>query len=155
MSIATTALFAYGYDLGGPEEGWRVEEAGEYGEWQPGWLNVDTENIIESAETELLIAAGLTENYDPGFGFHQRVIEVQMSVGVTFVQYRSVETPQYILAAHHITTYQADPLAIDLTELEERRLGEGWDAKLQNALRVLGATPKQRHPAWLLAADRT
>ena len=63
MGTSTNAVLFYGYNLGG-SDGWLIEEAGEYGEWDSDWYqpeDEDCEGVIEEAAKRLLAATGFTE----------------------------------------------------------------------------------------------
>lgn len=58
----------------------------------------------------------------------------------------------YVLAAHAVTAYRGDAQEIDFVALEQQRVAEDWDGKLMRACEVLGVTPRQEQPKWLLVS---
>ena len=149
MGNSADGILAYGFNLGG-DEGWEIAEAGEYDEWTPDWYDEDEEDLISDAEKHLLRAAGFDETDYKADGYYDRKREAGARVGVELVTYCSFDYPIYALAAHTVTVYQGHVTEVDWAELERQRVSEGWDAKLTAALAVLGATPKQERPKWLL-----
>jgi len=156
----TDGLLVYGYDLG-CEEDWKVRERGEYGEPVPGtggWVpDPEAEegyDLIEQAMSHLLAASGFTETYEDGRdGYFGREDAAKAALGVEFETYCSGEYPMYVLAACVVTAGRGDVVdagaaiaaADDATRQE-------WDAKLAAALQVLGLTPVQDKPRWLLCS---
>lgn len=157
MGQSTNAVLVYGYNLGGGEIDWLVEEAnGEYGELHLDWFNEDDESgendFIEAAEKRLLAAAGFTETDWRADGYFARKREAEKGLGVEFESYCSGDYPIYTLAAHVITVHRGDCKQLSLDELARLPRENGWDDKLAGALRTLGLTPKQAEPAWLLVS---
>jgi hypothetical protein len=147
MGVSTNGILAYGYALGGPEDGWAIAEAGEYGEWTPEWADDD---LVGDAERHLLVSVGFTEDDWRADGYHDRRKAAQARVGVELEMYCSIDYPMYALVAHATTVYQGDAKKIDLAALERQRDEEGWDSRLRAALDALGMTPEQQAPGWLL-----
>jgi hypothetical protein len=58
----------------------------------------------------------------------------------------------YLMAAKVITVSRGSTIEIDWAALERERVERDWDGKLTAALSVLGLTPKQATPRWLLAS---
>jgi len=154
MGISSDGILAYGYDLGGDDGEWKIEEAGEYGEWTPSWLgeDEDEEGPVEAAELALLAAAGFTETDYEVAGYFDRKREAEARVGVEMTSYCSGDYPMYVLSAHAITVGRGSVKEIDFAALEVARVEQEWDAKLTAALGVLGMTPKQATPKWLLVS---
>ena len=151
MGISSDGILVFGYNLGGDESGWEIEQAGEDGEWEPEWVDEDGD-VIDGAEKRLLTAAGFTETDWQADGYHERRREAQARVGVELESYCSGDYPMYLLAAHRITVYRGDVKTIDFAALEAQRVSEDWAGKLRRAVEALGITPKQAEPAWLLAS---
>ncbi|MCP9947226.1 hypothetical protein [Actinomadura madurae] len=155
MGQSTNAVLVYGYNLGGGEIDWLVEEAnGEYGELQLDWFDEEgDDDFIEMAEKRLLQANGFTETYEDGReGYFGREREAKKALGVEFETYCSGDYPIYTIAAHVITVHQGDCKLLNLDELARLPRENGWDDKLTAVLRTLGLTPKQPEPAWLLVS---
>jgi hypothetical protein len=157
MGQSTNAVLVYGYNLGGGEIEWLVEEAnGEFGELHLDWFNEDDEpgenDFIEAAENRLRASVGFTETDWSVDGFYERRREADKRVGVEFESYCSGDYPIYTLAAHVITVHRGDCEQLNLDELARLPRENGWDDKLAAALQTLGLTPKQAEPAWLLVS---
>lgn len=154
MGQSTNAMLVYGYNLGGGEDDWHVEEAtGEYGELKLDWYDEDSEDgFIEQAVARLLRAAGFTETDWRADGYFARKREAEKGLGVEFESYCSGDYPIYTLAAHVITVHRGDCELLNLDQLARMPAENGWNDKLTAALRTLGITPKQAEPAWLLVS---
>lgn len=162
MGVTTNGILAYGYNLGGDDSGWEIEQAGEFGDWEPPWPNHDPtadpdaqdededRDLPEDARSALLTAAGFTETDREAQGYWDRHRDAEQRVGVELITYASPQYPLYVLAAHSITAHRGYFETIDFPALELQRVAEGWDTKLVSALDVLGMTPRQQSPAWLL-----
>lgn len=133
MGQATDALFAYGYDLGDPEDAWNSQETTESGLrlpcewWRPGQ---DDPSFLEAAQARIKEAGvnGL-EVYPHGAHTH----------------------PDYLLSVHTVTARRGYPRELDIPALMRRRDAEEWDDLLAAGLKALGLTPLADAPAWLLA----
>lgn len=153
MGQSTNAILAYGYNVGGGESEWNIEEADEDGDWTPPWVDPDDENdLITAAETTLLAAAGFTETDWRADGYYERKEAAEAQVGVEFESHCSGDYPMWLLVAHTTTVYRGDVKEIDFAALEATRIEQDWDAKLRNAADVLGMTPKQESPRWMLVS---
>jgi hypothetical protein len=147
----------YGYHLGGDEDGWLIEGADEYGEFdlnQLDWYS-EEDGFIESVERRLLeVVAGFTETDWRADGYPERKAAADATVGVEMESHCSGDYPMYVLAAKVITAYRGDAKVVELPDLVDRsRPGvESWNDKLTAALDALGITPKQQRPEWLLCS---
>jgi hypothetical protein len=156
MGQSTNGMLVYGYDLGGEEE-WKIREAGEYGELpELDWFNPhneDGDGFQEAAERRLLAQlADFTETDWRVDGYFEREREAKARLGVEFDTYCSGDYPMYLLAAKVITVYRGSVEEIDMTELAIAPEMNGWDEKLHAAVQVLGVTPTQGKPKWLLCS---
>ncbi|HEY9371875.1 hypothetical protein [Streptomyces sp.] len=157
MGQSTNGMLAYGYDLGG-EEGWKLQEAGEYGELpELPWFdeeNEDGDGFQESAERRLLAEiAGFTETWSSGNeGYSDRKREAKAQVGVEFDTHCSGDYPMYLIATKVITVYRGSVKDIDMAALAVEPEMNGWDEKLRIALQALGITPTQEKARWLLCS---
>ncbi|MFB4320637.1 hypothetical protein [Actinomadura sp. 21ATH] len=154
MGTSTNALLVYGYNLGGGEIEWLVQEADEYGGLDTDWWGEDDERDFGTAATRrLLDASGFTETYEDGReGYFSREREAEEALGVEIESYCSGDYPIFALAAHVITVHRGDLEVLDLAALQRMPAENGWDDKLTAALSALGLTPKQTQPAWLLCS---
>lgn len=149
MGMSADGILAYGYNLGGDNDGWAIEETDEYGGWEPEWS--DGEEIAECMTARLLASVGFTETNWRAEGYYDRKREAEQKVP-ELVIYCSHDYPEFVLAAFSVRVYQGHTQAIDFAALEQRRIEEDWDGRLRQALEVLGVTPKQEQPQWLLAS---
>jgi hypothetical protein len=153
MGVSTDGIFAYGFNLGGDEGGWKVEGAGEWGNWEPTWYDPDGEDsLTEVIERRLLASVGFTETDWQAEGYFKRKKDAEAKLGVSLVRHCSSEYTMYILAACEITASRGDVKTVDFSVLDQQRQGEDWDAKLRQALNALGIVPSQAEPAWLLVS---
>jgi hypothetical protein len=150
MGNSADAYLAYGFDLGGGDNEWQVEEADQYGEWRPTWLADD--DYRESVERALLADVGFTETDWQVDGYYARRGEALARVGVELKPHCSGDYPVWMLVTHLVTAYWGDAKAINFTDLERLRTEGEWDAKLRRACEVLGITSKQPEPGWFLAS---
>lgn len=125
---SASGILAYGYALGGGDDGWKVQGAGEFGELPAAvdWYDPDEDDDFESAAMDRLRAAG---------------------VGVEVVAYCSHAYPMFFLAAKSFNVAQGHTKGIDMAELLQASQSGDWDAKLQAALEALGITPLQERPS--------
>jgi hypothetical protein len=137
MGRATDALLAYGYDLGGPDNEWKVQETDRWGGLTVPWYNADPEDdgdgddFVETAK-RVLAEAGVA--------------------GVRFESHCSDSSTSVLLAAAVTTARRGAPVVVDLNDITRRQLAADWYGLLAAALHALGLTPTQGAPAWLLAS---
>lgn len=156
MGQSTNAMLMYGYHLGGPDGGWEIQQADEFGGLdvnQIPWLRLDDESdFITQAEQKLLESVGFTETDWQADGYFDRERAAEARLGVTFESHCSGDYPMWVLAAAEMTAYRGDARIVDLAALAQQVADEGWDDKLAAAVEALGITPKQAKPAWLLCS---
>jgi hypothetical protein len=144
-------MLVYGYHLGGGDSEWLINEVDEYGAPLPlAWL--PDYDLPELAMDHLLAAAGFTETDYKAAGFFDRKQTAEDQVGVKFESHCSGDYPMWILAAKTYTASRGDADPLDLAELAQDPERNGWDEKLRHACEVLGITPKQERPCWLLCS---
>lgn len=151
MGVSTNGILAYGFDLGGGDGDWKIQEAGEYGEWTPEWANGE-DTTVTCAEAKLLESVGFTETDWRADGYFNRQRNAEARVGVEFKSHCSDSCKMYVLAACTVTAHRGSAQEIDFAALEQQRLAEDWDGKLKRACEVLGITPNQSEPKWLLVS---
>lgn len=155
MGNSSSAYLMYGYSLGGDGE-WEIEETDEYGEIDIDRVPWAAENedgdcdIVEQAERRLLVATGFSETDWQVDGYKRK--RAVAKLGVAIESYCSGDYPMYVLTNTVLTAHQGHVTAIDFVELAKKVADGGWDQKLAGALRVLGITPKQEAPKWLLCS---
>lgn len=127
MGMSSRARLVYGYALGGDEdsEGWLIEEASEYGEWEPDWQGED--GITEAAEARMLASVGFTETDWEVDGYFDRQREAKDRLGVKFV--------------HHGGEWSCVVLA---TPRDHRRVGRGRRDRLRDTGAVAGGGRLER-----------
>lgn len=155
------AVLAYGYDLGNSDRA-AIEEIDEYGTINLPWLRRDEDGwAIEDLPT-----ACNRKLYDaiPGRdkGEHQedswdQAEHVKNYYGVKILEHGWLaegDTASYALIASHKITLGGDADPVDLRERLKLQEDKDFDGRLRKALDVLGLTPKQAKPSWLLMATR-
>jgi hypothetical protein len=162
MGQSTNAVLAYGYDLGGDEGEWKIRETDEYGGIDASnastlaWYDDESDDgFIEQAQRRLLAEiAGFTETWETrqDDDYFKREREAESRLGVEFESYCSGDYPMYVLATKVITVYRGDSKVLDLPALMAEPAEHGWDDKLRQACEVLGVTPKQERPGWVLVS---
>lgn len=157
MGRSAKGLFVYGFDLGGDETGWKVQGAGEYGQWTPSWLNSEDddegrENIETAIEDRLVVTlGGFTETDWRTEGHFDRRRAAQAAMGVELRRYSSSDYPLFFLAAFAEASYD-DPEVLDPAQLLTRCVMEDWDGKLLAACEALGIVPLQEKPQWFVSS---
>jgi hypothetical protein len=151
MGTSTNAYLMYGYDLGNSDE-WKIQGLGEYGEWEPEWLEDD--DLPTSAEKALLASVGFTEEWSKeNEGYFGRRQVVQDQIAVTIESHCSAEYPMYVLSAKMIRATRGNPKVVDPDYLQRAAITEDLNVKLTRACTVLGIQPIQTEPLWLLCSD--
>jgi hypothetical protein len=151
MGSDPEARLGYGYDLGSGDATWKLANAPEYGLPELPWLVDD--DFTESLADHLLATIGeFTETDFRAEGFFKRKEAAEQRVGVRLDRSGTWDYTGHLLVA--INSRQAvewsDSMKLDLTYMTgEGRLAK-WDAKLAAALSVLGLTPTQERPQWLV-----
>jgi hypothetical protein len=149
MGSTASAHVAYGYDLGGKED-FLAEPRDEYGSPVLPWCN-DNSELTEQAEALLLKETGFSETWsDENPGYFQRLAAARQQVGVNFEFSGHADYCGWILIAtgSERSVDWAKSMAVDPDQVS--RPHAEWDAKLAAALRVLGITPSQAGPRWLV-----
>lgn len=159
MGQSTNGILAYGYDLGSADSGFNVAEVGEYGELNVPWFDSDSEETEDEEGETLDVTSAITRrlyesipNAPVAKWDWDREKVVKETLGVWLEAYCSGDYSMWILTTHEITVYRGDTKVIDLAALDTQRAAESWDVKLAHALSVLGLTPTQEKPSWLLAS---
>ncbi|MEU1761171.1 hypothetical protein [Micromonospora sp. NPDC005652] len=152
MGTSTNAYLAYGYDLGG-DDGWKVAEIGEWGELQLPWLSAGEDGGSEDEDedsdfpTEAMLRLAREAGHDVEFDF-----QAEDKIGLRFESHCSGSSPMWLLAAKVVTAHRGYPETIDFAALERERAERRWDERLIDACRVLGITPTQGTPSWVLCS---
>lgn len=137
MGQDTDGILAYGYDLGGAEEGWQIREVAD-DQLQLDWYHPDDEfyDFASQAERQLLAAAGGDSE----------------QIKVEFATYCSHDYPMYLIATKTIEVARGHIEHLNLHALANAELINDWDEDLVVALRILGITPIQPQPGWMLCS---
>lgn len=150
MSECSYGHLIYGYNLGGAD-GWKIREADEYGDVEFDWYDEDdNDDLIEAAETRLLVAAGFEPDDEDCL---DHATEIRERLGVEFIPYGHVDNSNYVLGTAQVETNGWGAEAVDLTALANDPKCAEWDTKLAAVLATLGITPKQAKPAWILCSS--
>jgi hypothetical protein len=157
MGMDSEAHVMYGYNLGGPEHGWKIAGLGEYGVLSLPWYNEDDEDeggsedetdFHGAIDRQLLNMIGFTETYADGnddYYTREREAEARLKVGI--MACGSYDYPSYVLYAigsHHDADWGAE--AADLI------IPDGADRHLAEALAYLRITPTQPGPSWVIGS---
>jgi hypothetical protein len=152
--MSSDVVLAYGYNLGG-NEGWRVKEVDKYGDLTVPWYG-DGDNDLEGpAEKVLFASIGFAETWETRVddNYSVRLELAKKLVGVEIKTYYSVKHPMFILATKAIKVYEGFVKQLDLKDMTCCPIAGEWDDKLLTALQVLGLTPEQESPGWLLSSS--
>lgn len=148
--MSAGAVLFYGYDLGSPEsEGWKIEEADFSGRFRAPWMGRNSDESVDystSMTLTLLKEAGArvskATHLSEALAHH---------CGVVVVRYGHLHCPGYGLAltgsvyrAVNCTARQVAP-----------NLGGARHVLLEGALEVLGMSPLQLNPSWILAPEES
>lgn len=166
MGESSTGILTYGYYLGGNDDGWKIKNLGEYGDWIPFWIDKseigdpdddDYEgsgiDIVTECEKRLLaVLADFTETDWRVEGYHQREREAKARMGVEIESCSHHEYPGYFLSAGGESVGDYGVMAVDLLDLINRKIKEGWDERLRRACEALGIEPEQEEPQWFLGS---
>jgi len=151
MGQSTNAVLMYGYDLD-TADGWEIVEAGEWGELNAPWYDEDNDEDLTSVEQAVKALYDAIPDAPEADDDWDRQKAVKEHYGVWFEDHCSDAYTMYALVTFENTARRGYPELIDWRALEEQRDREDWDGKLARALGVLGITPKQERPGWLLAS---
>lgn len=154
MGMSADAHLIYGYNLEGQGD-WEIEQTGEYGEIALDWYDNEDgsdDDFVEACQKRLLASVGITENPDAGRYFDLEK-HVEEHFGVKFFPYGYHDYGRWMLCAHEIEAYGWSVEAVDLADLVVMPEMNGWDDRLTRVAQILGVTPKQAKPAWLLTSS--
>lgn len=141
MGTSTNAYLAFGYDLGHDGD-WRITEVDEDGRPSLDWLQ-DEGDLAGDAIVRLARLRG----HDVEFSD-----QAEEALGFELLHHRHGEHPMYVLAAKVVRAWRGDVVPIDFAELERERVEQEWDRQLTEACQVIGITPKQGKPRWVLCS---
>ncbi len=154
MGRSVSALIVYGYGLGGDDHGWRVQEAGEHGELRTSWYDPCEDSFEEAALQELRATAlpplDDTATLDERRA-HRRKTDEKLGVELTY--HGHLEYPQTLLIAQGSEYRVGQGEAKIITPQMLLTVTDTWDRKLERALHMLGLTPMQQQPQWLLCTQ--
>lgn len=156
MGTTIKAELSYGYRLQGDDGQWLVREVhpddSELWGLNLDWFDEDEDSFDEAAGRRLLASIGFTEtDYTvDGYFDRQRAAEAQLGVALERTGW---EANDLLLVTKQIGAYLGEAEEIDPAVLAAEAGGDG-NERLRSALAVLGLTPLQEQPAWLLTAYR-
>lgn len=152
MGMTIRAEISYGYSLGDDYgDGWEFAEVDDDGEPTVSWWDEDGDSFDEQAMEVLLIRSGFDE---PGWpradGYYDRLRDAKARLGVEFVStgYEGART-LLIASGTKRATFTSGAVEIDPVAMAGAAT-EAMNEALADAQRVLGITPNQSKPAWLL-----
>lgn len=142
MSSAGAVLY-YGFYLGCPDgEGWKIEEVRDGGEFKAQWLNLAGDDGDYATAMTLLLLARKSIPIDSPDRLETLLAK---SWGVRIVVHGHQEKPHYGLAvvnsAFECNSFTPSMIAPNV----------GSTVHLRPALEVLGMSPLQYNPTWILA----
>ncbi len=164
MGMTPSAHLAYGYDLGSDED-FRAAERDEYGGPKLPWLPDEDgeggyDGFPEGADALLLAATGFVDPpWEEIEGDEEKVTtyfaekrEAEASHGVELHHSGHSDYSGWVLIAKGSkrSVEWSEAMELDLSELNNSPAYHGWDDKLAAALKVLGVTPTQAGPKWLV-----
>jgi hypothetical protein len=156
MGTTIKAELSYGYRLQGGDGEWLVREVhpDDSDEWglNLDWFNEDEDSFDEAAKARLLASVGFTETDYTVDGYYDRLDAAEKRLGVT-LERTGYDAQDLLLFTKQIGAYCGDAEVIDPAVLVAEADSDA-DARLRSALAVLGLTPLQEQPAWLLTAYR-
>jgi hypothetical protein len=155
MGTTIKAELSYGYRLQGGDGEWFVREVhpDDSDLWglNLDWLD-DEDAFDDVAEKRLLASVGFTETDYTADGYFERQDAAKVRLGVA-LERTGWEAGDLLLITKQIGAYCGEAEPVDPAVLAAEA-GSDADARLRSALAVLGLTPVQEQPAWLLTAYR-
>jgi hypothetical protein len=156
MGTTIKAELSYGYRLQGSGGEWLVSEVHpeDSDDWglNLDWFDEDEDSFDETAGRRLLASVGFTETDWRVDGYHDRQRAAEERLGVQ-LERTGYDAEDLLLVTKQIGVYCGEAEAIDPAVLAAEAGGDA-DVRLRSALAVLGLTPVQKQPAWLLTAYR-
>lgn len=160
MSTYHYAILAYGYGLGDNNQH-EIEEVDQYGTMNLPWVHRDedgwpTEDLTEAFTRRLYEAIPEADRGDASDS-HDQGDAVKHHFGVKILEHGWLaegDTASYALIASHKMTEGGNADPVDLRERLKLQEDKDFDGRLRKALDILGVTPKQTEPSWLLMATR-
>src|SRR5690242_15421356 len=162
MGSSPRAYLAYGYDLGGAEGEWFVKEYDkhQYKVVLP-WFDEDDPDEDEDFPTRvserlLKELGGLTEEKITSDGwnpeYYRNKREAEERLLVEFFSYGYHESPSYALVCKPSQAEAEWGESALVEPVQSTQVIAAWNAKLNEAIKVLGITPTQEHASWVLMA---
>ncbi|WP_431881702.1 hypothetical protein [Micromonospora chalcea] len=142
MGTSTNAYLAFGIDLGKPGD-WRIREFTEDGRFTLPWFTGDPDDFAHEALLHLARERG----HDVDF-----IDDAEEALDLEALRHRHGDHPMYVLAARVVRAWRGDVVAVDFAALERERAERRWDERLISACQVLGITPTQGTPSWVLCS---
>ncbi|GAA1766367.1 hypothetical protein [Streptomonospora arabica] len=157
MGMAAHGVLAYGYHLGGDGD-WELEGTGEFDEEFPADWYDDEGDFADQAMVRMLVAAGLATHEQAAQGYWDGRDEAEQQLGVDFESTGSLDGRGHeghilVAAGSSVRADWGEALELDVARMNDADQLAEWDERLAWALGVLGLTPKQEGPRWLLGAN--
>lgn len=156
MGMGPDGYLLYGYDLGGSDGEWAIDEYTEnYWEQHVPELNVPWYLEVERRDREA-DEAGVDTGYVGGSDFRSlmedRLMEARLGVEIHSVGHLEYGSGAVLTVTDsRINVQWSEVEALEMVDLFWKPFQEGWGDKLQRALDVLEIHPVQERPSWLLA----
>lgn len=159
MGTTIKAELSYGYRLQGSDGRWLVaevhpEDSDDRGLNLP-WFDGGEDgfnSFDDAAKNRLLASIGFTETDWQADGYFDRQREAEARLGVK-LERTGWEAEDLLLVTRQVGAYLGDAEVVDPAVLAAEASAD-TDERLRTALAVLGLTPLQEQPAWLLTAYR-
>jgi hypothetical protein len=150
MGMDPEARLAYGYALGTGED-FKVAERAGYGNLSVDWWNEDGGGFETQAWKRLWDAIPEKPEVEHEW---KREDAARKHWGVDIVNSGTYDYPGFILVPTEGGSYKSvewsDSMTLDVDVMRDQPAALRWDATLAAALQVLGLTPTQDGPKWLV-----
>lgn len=149
MGRRPTAILAYGYDLEQIRRHftWHYDEHDVQTGGPPGFNRVVDDDFASAATTALLTARGITRAEYELLDYTEQLAAAE-DIGVRVVRYGGMNGDERLILAAKAQITDWD----DTIPVVQDDLPADADDKLTWALNVVGITPANPNPRWLLAA---
>lgn len=158
MTHVVSALFAFGFNLGGTEadERWQFKEVDHNNFARLPWYTDDSndDEMMTFSEIANKFIARELGHIDrlTAVPEHDREKVALRAAGVQVIP-TGFEGERSFLSAHAIVATPDADEPINLRTTVLKQVQENWSSRLAIALRVMGITPVVDHPRWMLIAN--
>lgn len=157
MGSSAHGELIYGYELGG-YDGWSINQTGEFGELEVDWFrddeDADHNDFVEACQRRLLASAGAHVSADPDeYVDLEELVKEQFGVQFYWHGNATYSASNCALGTYQAHAYGYETKILDLVDLVVKPEMDGWDQRLALVIEILGITPKQPKPAWILTSS--